>query len=153
MLAVAAGTFDLASRMTGKTAYRMAVGIALLGAFLLIWMNLAVGIIGSEDNPANLMYAGVLAIGLVGAFAVRFRPRGMALTLGVMALAQLTVGVIALSAGLGSTGANWPRVIYVLTAFFAASWLLSAWLFHRASRDRRSLAVDGLPPAAWDSRA
>jgi hypothetical protein len=118
----------------------MAVGIALLGAFLLTWMNLAVGIIGSEDNPANLMYAGVLAIGLVGAFAVRFRPKEMALTLGVMALAQLVVGVIALSVGLGSTGANWPRVIYVLTAFFAALWLLSACLFHIASRDRRSLA-------------
>ena len=30
-------------------------------ALILVWMNLAVGIIGSEDNLANLMYIGVLA--------------------------------------------------------------------------------------------
>jgi hypothetical protein len=45
-----------------------------VAAFILIWMNLAVGIIGSEDNPANLMYGGVLAVAIVGAFMVRFRP-------------------------------------------------------------------------------
>ena len=28
-----------------------------------IWMNLAVGIIGNEENPANLVYSGVLAVG------------------------------------------------------------------------------------------
>jgi hypothetical protein len=134
MLALAAGTFDLAIRVPGNVAYRMAVGVALVGAFILVWMNLAVGIIGSEDNPANLMYGGVLATGLVGAFVARFRGGGMAVTLGAMALAQLAAGIIALSASLGSTGANWPRVIYVLTSFFAALWSLSAWLLHRASR-------------------
>ena len=36
-----------------------------MAAFLLIWINLAVGIIGSEDNPANLMYGAVLLLGLV----------------------------------------------------------------------------------------
>ncbi len=48
-------------------AYRFAVGVALAAAFLLVWMNLAVGLIGSEDNPANLMYFGVLAVGFIGA--------------------------------------------------------------------------------------
>jgi hypothetical protein len=118
----------------------MAFGLALLKAFLLIWMNLAVGIIVGEGNPANLMYVGVLDVGLIGASVARFRPSGMAFALGAMALAQFAVGVIALSAGLGSTGANWPGVIYVLTAFFAALWLLSAWLFHRAAGYRRSSA-------------
>ena len=39
--------------MTGNSAYRAAVGVAIAAAFILVWMNLAVGIIGSEDNPAN----------------------------------------------------------------------------------------------------
>jgi hypothetical protein len=138
MLFAACGTYELAARMTGNVAYRAAVGVAVVAAFILVWMNLAVGIIGSEDNPANLMYGGVLAVAILGALVVRFQPRGMARTLAATALAQALVGVIALIAGLGSTGANWPRVIVVLTAFFAALWLLSAWLFRKAAREQTS---------------
>ena len=136
MLFGACGAYELAARMTGNIAYRAAVGVALVAAFILIWMNLAVGIIGSEDNPANLMYGGVLAVALLGALVVRFRPHGMARTLAATALAQALVGAIALIAGLGSTGANWPGVIVVLTGFFAALWLLSAWLFRKAAQEQ-----------------
>src|SRR5688572_14590172 len=67
MLAVACGTFELAARMTGNILYRAGVGVAVAAAFILVWINLAVGIIGSEDNPANLMYGGVLAVAIAGA--------------------------------------------------------------------------------------
>ena len=134
MLFGACGAWELAARMTANIAYRAAVAVALAAAFILVWMNLAVGIIGSEDNPANLIYAGVLAVALIGSLMARFRPGGMALTLAATALAQTLAGAIAVLAGWGSTGANWPRVIVVLTAFFAALWLLSAWLFRRAGR-------------------
>lgn len=60
-------TYELAVRTTNTCAYRAAVGIALAASFILVWINLAVGIIGSEDHPANLMYWGVLAVGIVGA--------------------------------------------------------------------------------------
>jgi len=135
MLFGACGAYELAARTTGNLAYRAAVAVAFVAAFILIWINLAVGIIGSEDNPANLMYGGVLAIAIVGALGVRFQPRGMARTLAATALAQALVGVIALTAGWGSTGANWPRVIVVLTGFFAALWLVSAWLFQKSARE------------------
>ena len=138
MLFGACGAYELAARMTRNIAYRAAVGVAVVAAFILVWMNLAVGIIGSEDNPANLMYGGVLAVAIVGALAVRFQPGGMARALAATALAQALVGVIAVSAGWGSTGANWPRPIVVLTAFFAALWLVSAWLFRKAAREQAS---------------
>ncbi len=138
MLFGACGAYELAARTTRNIAYRSAVGVAVVAAFILIWMNLAVGIIGSEDNPANLMYGGVLAVAVLGALLVRFRPHGMARALAATALAQVLVGVIALIAGLGSTGANWPRVIVVLTGFFAALWLISAWLFRKAAREQAS---------------
>lgn len=141
MLLTACGAYELATRMTGSTAYRAAVGVAVMAAFILIWMNLAVGIIGSEDNPANLMYGGVLAIVILGGFLVRFRPHGMARVLSTTALAQAFVGVIALVAGLGSTGANWPRVIVVLTGFFSALWLFSACLFRKAAREQTSASA------------
>ena len=131
----ACGAYELAARMTGNIAYRAAVGVALAAAFILVWMNLAVGIIGNEENPANLMYGGVLAVGIVGAIIARLQPHGMARALAATALAQALVGVIALIAGLGSTGANWPGAIVFLTGFFAALWLVSAWLFRKAGRE------------------
>jgi len=136
MLSGACGAHELAARTTGSIAYRAAVGVAVVAAFALTWMNLAVGIIGSEADPANLMHAGVLAVGLLGALVVRFRPRGMARALAATALAQASVGVIALTAGLGDTGANWPGAVVVLTGVFVALWLVSAWLFRKAAREQ-----------------
>ena len=51
MLAAACGTYELAAWMTGNRAYRAAVGVAVAAAFLLVWINLAVGIIGTETTP------------------------------------------------------------------------------------------------------
>ncbi len=106
---------------------------ALAAAFILVWVNGAVGIIGSEDNDANLMYYGVLAVGLIGTFVARFQPRGMALF--AMALAQALVAVIALIAGLGSPWSG-PLEILVLNGFFVALFVGSAWLFRRAVHGR-----------------
>ena len=147
LLVGACGTFELAARTTGSIAYRAAVGVAVVAAFILIWINLAVGIIGSEDNPANLMYGGVLAVGILGALLARFQPHGMARALAATAFAQALAGVIALMAGWGSTGANWPGAIVVLTGFFAVLWLLSAWLFRKAAREPTSAgAAPGRDP-------
>jgi hypothetical protein len=136
MLFGACGAYELAARKVGNLAYRAAVGVAAAAVIILTWINLAVGIIGSEDNPANLMYGGVLAVGILGALVARFQPDGMARTLFATALAQAVVGVIALSAGLGSAGANWPGPIVVLTGFFTVLWLISAWLFRKAAREQ-----------------
>ncbi len=133
-LLVGAGvTYELAVRMTGNTAYRAAVGVALAAAFLLVWVNGAVGIIGSEDNDANLMYFGVLAVGIIGALIARFKPRGMARALFATALAQTLVAVIALIARLGYPWSG-PQEILVLNGFFVALFVGSAWLFRKAVR-------------------
>jgi hypothetical protein len=134
MLAVACGAYELAARRTGDTAYRAAVGIALAAAFILVSISLAVGIIGSEDHLANLMYGGVLAVGIAGSITVRFQPCGMAHVLFVVALAQALVAVIALIAGLGFTGLTWPGEILILTGIFSALWLISGWLFRKAGQ-------------------
>jgi hypothetical protein len=133
MLFAACGAFELAARMSGDTAYRAAVGVAVVAAFLLIWINLAVGIIGSEDNPANLMYAGVLAVAVAGGILARFRPAGMARAMIAAALAQALIGVGALVGGLGAAEPPGALGILVLNGFFAAAWLVAAWLFRRAA--------------------
>ncbi len=125
-------TFELAVRKTGNAAYRAAVAVALAAALILVWVNAAVGVIGNEDNPANLMYFGVLAVGVAGALLARFRPQGMARALFVTALAQALAGVIALAAGWASTEPAQLLQLLALTGFFAALFAGSALLFRKA---------------------
>ena len=121
--------------MDARTAYRLAAGVALAAAFLLVWLSLGVGIIGADGDPANAMYFGVLAVGLLGALLARFRPWGMARALLAMALAQAAVLAIALVAGLGRPWSG-PLELLVLNGFFVALYVGSAWLFLRAARGR-----------------
>lgn len=137
MLAAGCGTIELATRRTGNGAYRAAVGVAVLAAFLLIWLNLAVGIIGSEGNPANLMFGGVLAIAVLGAAMARLKASGMALAFVATAVAQGIVGLVALTQ-MPSAGVHHEPEVAALTAFFAGLWLLSAWLFRQAAQRQRA---------------
>lgn len=133
MLFAACGTYELATRMSDNTVYRAACGVAVVTAFVLVWVNLAVGIIGSENNPANLMVFGVLAVGLIGAFIARFQPRGMACALVAMAVAQVLVAVIVVVTGWGMPHGATVEVIGI-TAFFVVPWLVSAALFWNAAQ-------------------
>jgi hypothetical protein len=132
LLAGVGVAYELAVRETPNTAYRFAVGVALASAFLLVWVNGAVGIIGSEDNNANLVYFGVLAVGIIGAIMARFRPAGMARALVATALAQALVAVIALTTGMQHSPAGSVSQIIILNGFFIAMFLGSAWLFQSA---------------------
>ena len=114
---------------------KAAVGVALAGTFLLVWVNGAVGLIGSEGNDANLMYFGVLAVGIVGAIIARFQPHGMARALFATALAQALVAMIALIAGWGSPGSGAFEIV-ALNGFFVALFVGSALLFREAARAR-----------------
>lgn len=127
------GAFELLTRHSSKIAYRGGIGLILLGLFLLVWINAAVGIIGSEDNPANLMFAGVIGIGAIVGLATRLRAFGMAGALLAMALTQLLVGGIALSGIAGPIGDSGPAIVG-LTLGFAGLWIAAAALFAKASR-------------------
>lgn len=117
--------------MFALTRHRNFVHLALGTALVLVWINLAVGIIGSEDNPANLMYLGVLAVGVVGAMHGRFQPQGMARALYATALAQALVAMIALAAGWGF------GVPLILNGIFVALWVGSALLTRADRRQSR----------------
>jgi hypothetical protein len=124
-------TFDLVARKGGTIAYRAAIGITCATGLLLVWMNLAVGLIGNEDNPANLMYIGVLAVGVIGASVARLEPSGMALTLFSTAIAQALVPVIALIVLRPSITSGVVQVLGV-NALFVALWAGAALLFRHA---------------------
>jgi hypothetical protein len=121
---------------TDNTAYRSAVGVALAAALILVWLMGAVGVIGVEGDRADLMYFGVLAVGIIGAIVARFRPHGMARALFAMALAQAAVAVIALLAGKHQSPISSVAEILGLNAIFVALFVASAWLFRQAAREQ-----------------
>ncbi len=87
-----AGLVELAMRASSSLAYRAGAVIAVGTSFLTIWVNAAVGMIGSEDNRYNLWFLGVVALALIGALVVRFRARGMALAMALSGIAQAVLG-------------------------------------------------------------
>jgi hypothetical protein len=129
-------TYELVARKADSIAYRAAFGLAIATALLLVWANLAVGLIGSEGNRANLLYAGVLAVGLAGAVIARFRPHGMARALFATALAQALVPAFALMIwkpqdSSGEALSSTAQVIG-MNAFFVTLFVAAGLLFRRA---------------------
>jgi len=86
-------TYEFVARTMSNRAYRFAVGLAVVTAFALTWAN---RVLAADENPANLMYLGVVVIGVIGAAISRLRARGMARALFGTAVAQMLVPFIAL---------------------------------------------------------
>ncbi|EGF92042.1 hypothetical protein ABI_04740 [Asticcacaulis biprosthecium C19] len=130
LLATACGIYELAARLQGNGAYKAGVALAVVGAFLLIWVNLAVGILGSENNPANLLFGGVLPVAMMGSVIAWFRPLGMVITMVTTAFAQTVVAIFALTQGYQDV---------LLLGFWIVLWLVSAGLFAQASRQKKGV--------------
>lgn len=135
MLAVAGLAFDRLTRMAGGWPYRIGAAIGVFAGFFLVWVNLAVGIIGSEDNAANQLYALVIAVAVGGAFVTHARARGMAWTFAVAAAVQVAIGVLALAMGWGEGSRNYPRDIIGATLVVTTLWLAAAGAFAIAARN------------------
>ena len=123
---------ELVLRATRNSSYRGGAGLALLTGFLVTWANGAVGIIGNEDHPANLMFFGVIAVAVAGAFMARFKAPGMARTMAVAALGQFAVPLIAIAIWAPPINLDLVRTL-LFNCVFAGFWLISAWLFRAAS--------------------
>ena len=126
--------FEVLARNKGGKVYRAAFIIGLLGAFLLAWVNGAVGIIGNENQDANLLFSAVFAVGFIGSLIARFKAQGMAKTLFAAALVQILVPVVALIIWPPSAISWSPGVfkVFLFASFFALLFLTSAFLFKRS---------------------
>ncbi|MFC2141652.1 hypothetical protein ACFLR7_01815 [Acidobacteriota bacterium] len=127
-------TIELATRKMGNFSYRAAVVIAVVTAFILVGVNAAVGIIGTEDESINLMYLGVLGVGFIGALIARFKPHGMSRVMFAMALALMLIAVIALITGMHQSPGSSVLEILIANGFWAAPFVGSALLFRKAAR-------------------
>ncbi|WGM31897.1 hypothetical protein [Brevundimonas sp. NIBR11] len=127
LFAVVGGCAELALRLSRNWTYRVGFAVAVVTGFLTLWVNMAVGMIGGEQNPANLVFLGVLLVAVVGAIVGRFRPNGMALTMVGTAVAQAWAAFYAVTLGESRDA--------VFIAGFCVLWLAAAGLF-RLSRPR-----------------
>ena len=137
ILLAAGGFYELRQWLkTHNGEYRFAFGVGLAGVLLLGWVSGAVGIIGSENNPANLMYWAVPAVLLIGSLISHLKPRGMAQTLFAAALVQMLVPVVALF--IWPAQASWGEAgvigVFVFNSILAVLFfVVSAMLFRRAA--------------------
>ena len=119
--------FELTVRASDNWHYRAGVALALAASFLTIWATGAVGMIGDEGNPLNLMFGGVLLIALIGSALGRFHAQGMARAMLAAAIAQFAASAIGMVDDLLGG---------IFSAMFAAIWLASAAMFRRAANNR-----------------
>ena len=124
--------YGVVARLSENMMYRFGVGLTVVTALFMVWANLAVGLIGSEDEPANLMYFGLLAVGFLGAVLVRFQPAGMMRVLFATAGSQVLITVIALFAGMQDYPGSSAIEILSVNGFFLILWLGAALLFRNA---------------------
>ncbi|MCX7973721.1 MAG: hypothetical protein N3B16_04390 [Candidatus Aminicenantes bacterium] len=121
--------YELITRKHKNKTYRLALAVALGTGFIMIWTNLAVGLIGSEDEPVNMIYLVLLAGGLIGALLVRLKARGLTITMGIMALGQVLITLIALLAGWQHLPSSSVSDILKVNGFFFLLWQTKMYLF------------------------
>ncbi len=126
IFAIVGGLIELAVRLSPNGYTRAGAAFAVFAGLLLVWSNLAVGMIGNEDNPVNLWCGGVLVIAMAGALAEIFRK-------GILAHAVLAAGTgqaaIGMFAGVLGTDLRGGIFTIILSGF----WFISAALLCRAN--------------------
>lgn len=113
---------EVVVRLSGNLAWRAGAFLAVGAALFLVWANLAVGLVGSEGDAANLWFMAVPLVGLVMAAVGRFAARGLVRAMLAMVVAQIVAGV--------AVGGSGEAV--AITLVWSAVWLACAWLFRRA---------------------
>lgn len=112
-----------------KTAYWTGFGSLIL----LLWANVAVGIIGSENQDANKLYYLVLACVILGMLLSRFKLVGMYYTFLIAAFIQLVIpfaaNVIWIDLSWGGLG---MRGVVLVNTVFAFLFVLAAVFFQKA---------------------
>ncbi len=125
---IVGGLIELAVRVSSNWYFRFGAIFAVLAGFMVVWSNLAVGMIGNEDNPVNLWFGGVLLVAIGGAILSRFRPGAMAGAMFAAGALQAAIGLFA-----GILGAD-PRG-GIFTLILGVFWVISGALFKAANRD------------------
>lgn len=132
--------YVLLARYAPNFIFRAAIAAAVGSTFLLVWANLAVGLIGSGSHIGNWMYVAVVVVFIVGCVLSRFSARGMELTSFAAALSVVILAVIALAANMQNYPGSSVAEILAVNAFFAMLYSVAGLLFRFVALDSSSKA-------------
>ena len=121
--------FWLAWRQSSRIAYLMAIASGLGAVFLIVWVSLAVGFISEPGHPANLVFAAVLAVAVIGAVLSRLEPRGLSRAMWATAAVQAAAGAIAVILTAQTPGTSGVWIVTGFSLGLVAAFVFSAWLF------------------------
>lgn len=113
--------------------YRAGMAVAVGATFLMIWVNLAVGLIGSGPHAGNLMYIGVVLILFIGIYLSRFKAHKLELVMFTTALSFILIAIIALLTNMQEYPGSSVIEIIGVNLFFATPYLLAGLLFRFVS--------------------
>jgi hypothetical protein len=122
--------YAVIARKMGAWSYKAAVAVALAAGFALGWSNMVH--VADSENPANLVYYSVLAIGVIGAWLAHLEARGLARTLFAMAATLALIAVILPS----GAPPEMARRMAIGHGVFVALFIASGLLFRHASPER-----------------
>jgi hypothetical protein len=123
------GTSKAAERATGgSAAYRAGVGVAALTSFLIVWTTIV------RDSADSAGFFLLVMAPVVGGYAARFRPDGMARTMLGVAVMQLVWTLAVATAPMTALVPDGVFRTWLFGGTFTLLWLVSAGLFRAAAR-------------------
>lgn len=125
---------ELLAKQSSNTLYKIAVALTTLTTFGIIYVNLAVGIIG-DGNNTSAMYFLVVPVGFLGLAVSRLKAKGLSVTAFCMAAVVLLVPTVALLLKDPYIQEEpGPLKVFILSGIIAASYIVAGLLFRRADR-------------------
>ena len=127
------GSSDKAEPTGGQRAYGAGVAVAVATSFLTVWTTIV------RDDGTGIGYFLLIMAAVVGAFAVWFRPAGMARAMIGVAIMQILLGMLIATAPSTASTPDGSFKALLFSGVFAALWLLSAAFFRVAAKPDRAL--------------
>ena len=120
--------YEFAEKASESRAYRAGAAVALASSFLTVWATIV------RDDDSGIGFFLVILAAAVGAFAAWFRAAGMARTMLGVAIMQALFGLAVATAPSTASLPGGAFQALLFNGFFTGLWLVSAALFHAATR-------------------
>lgn len=131
LLGLLGGGIELAARVQRDRYFKVGAVLAVLTAFFTTWANAAVGLIGSGENPVNILFFGVIFFALLGSAFSKRKSNLLALTMLVAGI--LHIGIAAI---FGLFGGDVPGG--TISSVLGTVWWFAAAGFHASHKRSRT---------------